>query len=276
MNTLLNVLVVTVNDRVENLEKRLPIIDRVFYTISHQDCDLLSKVSQDTVSLLCLRNDINYVKNKTIGVGSNRNNAIRNRVPASYYLFADDDLCYNENWYNIIVDVAKQHSNYDVFVFMLNSPDNNPLKKYPFSERVLRFSNLTWIGAPEICVSKNFFYQYNIFFDERFGPGSEYHVGEDFIFITDAYKAGAIIYFFPFPIATHSHSSTGTNKSKSIAYGRGAMFARVFGWKSVIVDIIFAVKKRSMFKNDINVLNHIRLLVFGSLSYIFKFSKVQR
>jgi hypothetical protein len=69
-----------------------------------------------------------------------------------------------------------------------------------------------------------------VLFDENFGLGSKFYMGEEAIFVSDAIKTGLNIGFVPKTILVHSDLSTGEKTIFSELYlVQSAVFYRIFG-----------------------------------------------
>ena len=115
----------------------------------------------------------------------------------------------------------------------------------------------------------------NIKFDEEFGLGTEMPTGEESIFLVDAYKKKFLkILYVPIPIVIHPLESSGTewNNEKMIK-GKGAMFGRMFGKFGYFFNLLFSLKKYSLYKKE-----HSFVVFFGmmndGLSNFLKSSKL--
>lgn len=73
--------------------------------------------------------------------------------------------------------------------------------------------------------------------------------------------------FLPIPIVKHPRGSTGDNLDKKVIFGRGAMFARVFGWKAFSINILFSIKKYTAYRKNISFLSYFSLLTKGTIDY---------
>ena len=95
-------------------------------------------------------------------------------------------------------------------------------------------------------------------FDENFGAGAENYLGDEYIFIADALRAGLKGYFLPIVIATHPTDSSGSfHNTKQDAIVRSRIFSRVFGIWAPIMRLLFILKppsKKFGFQNSISFL----------------------
>jgi len=82
-------------------------------------------------------------------------------------------------------------------------------------------------------------------FDERFGLGTNFPSGEEYIFITDCFKSGLTVKYLPINIGVHPNETSGmdfyTTPEKVLA--KREMIKRIFTWKSPIFIFLFWLKK---------------------------------
>jgi hypothetical protein len=83
----------------------------------------------------------------------------------------------------------------------------------------------------------------------------------------DIYRLKVKMLFVPVPIVMHPPGSTGGSLDKKIIFARGAVFARVFGPLSYLIDIYFAFKKRKYYRSKYCVYDYIKLMISGSLDF---------
>ena len=130
---------------------------------------------------------------------------------------------------------------------------------------------MTSIGIVDVAFREEIIEKYSLEFDERFGPGGYYAIGEDFIFMTDAYKKGASIVYKPLEIVQHEELGTGSTLEDKIIFGRGAMFARVFSYMSFVLNIYFSIKNYKKYKEKYTFKKYNKLLFRGSLDFFKKY-----
>jgi len=80
-------------------------------------------------------------------------------------------------------------------------------------------------------------------FDENFGAGAANYLGDEYIFIADALRAGLKGQFEPIVIATHPTQSSGSLRNSTADRGaRAKVFTRVFGILAPVMRFLFLVK----------------------------------
>jgi hypothetical protein len=163
-----------------------------------------------------------------------------------------------------------QSDKIDFLTFKIMKSPEEEYKKYrdrPFTHTLRTLSN---IGIIDVAFKEETIEKYNLAFDERFGPGGHYPIGEDFIFLTDALKSGARIEFVPLPVVYHKDEGTGYRLEPDIVFGRGAMFGRVFGRMAPPAALYHGVKKYRFYKSRFGFSDYMKLLFAGIVDFCFK------
>lgn len=229
----LNVLISTIDEGIYKVKN--VILDYrkdVSYIISHQYTDEKFKIIPKEL----IRDDIliSHISGK--GVTKSRNNAIR-LAKGEIGLFSDDDVTYNNEYIDKVLETFSHNDFLDVAIFKMKKPgdfpDHKNYPKEPIKIRELPFS----IGTIEIAFRINQIKKEHIFFDERFGAGQKLLIGSDEnIFVLDCIKKGLNVWFFPEYIVNHPREATIMSISKydkrrnSV---RGAYDARINGVISI-------------------------------------------
>ena len=266
----LYILISTIDERIASLSRLLlPPSKSIYYVISHQVSKELTKESKEIIDGLTIRNDILYSSIKGKGVAKNRNNTLRFIKPSSICLILDDDVLLCENIFENIIGAFEDNPGAEFISFKILDLEENDYKMYPKKSQWHTLRTLTGIGTTEMAFRSNFILNNSMKFDERFGPGSEvYPIGEDFIFAMDLYRLKTKMLFLPIPIVKHPKGSTGDNLDAKIIFGRGAMFARVFGWKSFFIDFLFAIKKYPYYRQEVSLFRYTGSLIDGTIDYL--------
>lgn len=109
----------------------------------------------------------------------------------------------------------------------------------------LRHWNCARFGTPEIMVRLAAIRAQSVRFDTDFGIGARHGLGEEFVFLTDALKAGLKGRHLPVRIGTHEGGSTGTDwENPANAPARLAVMSRVFGRAAPLARLGFALRNR--------------------------------
>jgi glycosyltransferase involved in cell wall biosynthesis len=176
------------------------------------------------------------------GVAKSRNAAISN-AETKYLLFGDDDIIFNEDSINSAISYLESHP--EISMLLLQAVDENSAlrKRYPTKAHSLKLTNSAKAATYEMIIRVADFKSKSIYFDENFGAGAKNYLGDEYILIADALRAGLKGQFLPIIIATHPVESSGNvRNTKSDALARSKIFSRVFGIWAPLMRLLFLLK----------------------------------
>lgn len=263
------ILISTIDERIMQVRNIIQEYDKnIHYIISHQ----VSKKNNLDIEQYCkeiaISDNITYSRLEDKGVAKNRNNTLRFIRKDAICLILDDDIQLCADIFPTIIQSFEQNPEADFISFKILDLEGHDYKPYPKEKQWHTIRTLTGIGTTEMAFKSDFILKNNILFDEKFGPGSDiYPIGEDFIVAMDLYKMKTKMLFLPIPIVKHPRVSTGLSFDQKVIFGRGAMFARVFGWKAFVINILFSIKKYSSYSKEKSLFSYLSLLTKGSIDY---------
>jgi glycosyltransferase involved in cell wall biosynthesis len=163
------------------------------------------------------------------GLSKSRNLALEN-AKGKILLIADDDEVFLENFDSKMVEAYNKYPNSASITFEIEKEHGFKYRKYPVKETFLsNYLALFNCLSIEISLNKAVFNKLNISFDENFGLGSTFNMGEEAIFLVDIYNKKQQILFYPEVIAIHPSISTNDKLNfKERYYIQGAFLARLF------------------------------------------------
>jgi len=236
---------------VESLHKNLPHLCKL--KVVHQQPEATVKKKYTSLGF-------DYYTSDTIGLSKSRNIAL-SLVSNEIGLIADDDVSYIEGFENTIVNAFETFSEADIIVFRIVTPNGRPYKQY--------WKDLGWLGKRHIFKPSSIEMAFRcksiqdakLQFDENFGLGARFPLGEEAIFISDALKKGLKIRCVPLDIVVHPYESTGKIYTNKNMIARGAQLARIFGYPAFFVNFAFFIKL---------CLNEKKILKISLLPIMFK------
>jgi len=160
--------------------------------------------------------------------------------------------------------ICKWLNNLDFLTFKIKTFLGKDYKNYKTHGFKHTIKSLSIIGIIDVAFKEEMIEKYNLRLDKWSGPGSEYSIGEDFIFITDAIKKKINILYKPINIVQHEDIGTGMVLRDNVIFGRGAIFVRVFGKLSFIINIYFEIKNRKKYKSKYTFWEYNILLFQGN------------
>nr|WP_315141670.1 glycosyltransferase family A protein [uncultured Flavobacterium sp.] len=189
------------------------------------------------------------------GLSKSRNLALENAI-GKIVLIADDDLVYKNDFDKKITQAYNQYDNKAVISFSIEKPNGFMFKKYLSNPKInLSLVELFNVLSIEISLNKSIIDKLGIVFDENFGLGSEFQMGEEAIFLSDIKNKNQQIGFIPIVIATHSEiSSTEKIDFAQRYYIQGAFLTRVIKanyFTDLATKLFFDLKQKKLKINQI-------------------------
>lgn len=180
------------------------------------------------------------------GLSKSRNLAIE-KATQEILLLADDDEVFIQDFDNTIIKAFNELSDLEVIKFQF---EGNPKKKYKDKIQT-EMNNFDILNSSSIEIAfKRKSIQNKVFFDENFGLGTLFTMGEEPIFLLDLQKKGTKIGYYPVKIASHLHSTTSSKVDlKSRYYILGAIYYRMFNKKYflwILIKLFFDLKQRKL------------------------------
>ena len=189
--------------------------------------------------------EVTVLELQSRGVAKSRNAAITN-TNSDYLLFGDDDIQFNES--GIASAISFLNSNPNISILLMQAVDETGKlrKSYPSKAHELKLTNSAKAATYEMMIRVSDIKAAGIKFDENFGAGATNYLGDEYIFIADALRAGLKGKFEPIVIATHPTESSGNlRNSASDRRARAKVFSRVFGILAPVMRLLFLVKPPS-------------------------------
>lgn len=184
------------------------------------------------------------------GLSKSRNLALKNAI-GKIVLIADDDVEYKKDFDAVIVQAHNQYNNKAVISFCIQKPNGLMFKKYLSNPKMnLSLLELFNVLSIEISLNKSVLDELRIVFDENFGLGSEFQMGEEAVFLSDIKNTNQQIGFVPCVIAIHPEISSNEKFGFSQRYYvQGAFLARVLKenfFKGLVAKIFFDLKQKKL------------------------------
>lgn len=200
---------------------------------NHQPCEgveyLVSWQQPDTdipVPAELMRDDFKVAIIKSKGLSKNRNASI-NLATAPLLLLSDDDIQSTPEQLKAIIETYEKYPSKEIITFKIDYLD--PIKYYPSNLFDLKkFEPGYYVTTPEISFRRSSI-QGVISFNENFGIGAMFPVGEEDIFLYDCMIHNLKGIFLPITIGTHP-TNTSADRLKHLPefiQTKGAVFLHV-------------------------------------------------
>lgn len=197
------------------------------------------------------------------GLSKSRNKAVE-KMQGDIGIIADDDMIYNENYEDIIKRAYEKYKDADIIAFDVNSLNKKrKIRKQPTHRA--NFVTLMRITSVQITFKKNS----AIKFDENFGAGAKYTIGEENIFLYDCRKLKKKIYYVNENIGTvtHENSTWYSKMDENLLKCEGAVLYRISPRFYLLLILQFALRKRKEYGPNISMCNAIKYLYEGAKDF---------
>ncbi len=193
------------------------------------------------------RSDVRVVLDDGIGVARSRN-VVLDEAQGRYVLFGDDDATWLVDGIDELMGHLDRSPRTSIVQGRVADESGRLRKRYP--DRVTRLHrwNSAKAGTIELMVRRSDIVEHRVRFDEGFGAGAVNHLGDEYIFIADALRAGLRGEFVPVTVAVHAAESSGlVGGTVEDARSRSAVFERVFGRLAPMPRLLFLLRRPKRF-----------------------------
>lgn len=250
-------------------------------TMHQKDYSLLDKMNINSDAIVinqCDENSENEIQHdgKKVkwfndsdrGLSKSRNMALKHAT-GDICVLADDDLEYVENYSDLIIEQFKLHPQADIITFQVEGIEKK-FKSYYKESRKLNYFTSMKISSVEVAFRLEKVKEQDIKFDENFGAGSRYKMGEENIFLAHCIKNGLKIAYVPVKIADlHIGESSWFNGyNKGYFISKGAQFTAMSKSLSLLYILQFALRKRNLYKKEISLMNALKIMLQGRSEYL--------
>ena len=179
----------------------------------------------------------------TRGVGLNRNIALL-AATDEILLLADDDVVYNEDMPQAVVDAFSSLPQADVIVFGLDIVKNGAVieRRIPAIGRLHVWNSMRY-GTCRVAVRRKTLIDHNIMFSQCFGGGCPFSAGEDSLFLKACFDAGLKVYSHSYVLGSCCKDSSSWFKGydEKYFYDKGVLVRKLFPKTAYLMAIYFGV-----------------------------------
>jgi len=186
----------------------LDFLKPIFINNSIEDFNIIIVNQTDENKILKSEfNNIKVINSYGRGSPNSRNLAIENSSH-DICLMADDDIVYQSNLKQTILDAYKKHQNVDMISFEAIDEENNLYAKYSaegFHNKKSLKNIYTWVITFKRLIFKN----NKIYFNHYFGVGSVFKGSTEYVFLRNAFDKGLKMIHVSKTIVMHPSESSG-------------------------------------------------------------------
>jgi glycosyltransferase involved in cell wall biosynthesis len=183
------------------------------------------------------------------GLSRSRNLALKNAA-GKIVLIADDDVIYEPNFEDIIINSFNKYPNAAAITFSVKNDKGDLFKNYPKKEKKLITKlDVFQFMSVEIALNNSLFQLLNRRFDERFGLGAKFSLSEENILMHDLLQLKQPLFFVPEVILLHPANVSDTKLGFIEKYYiQGAFLARIDGefYIDLCLKLFFDLKQKKL------------------------------
>lgn len=234
----------------------------------NSDAIIINQCDNNQITKLMF-NDHNIIVISTTerGLSKSRNLALRYST-SDIIIIADDDFEYTDNYINLIRKEYETAQHADLIIFNAEKSDGTLYKRLTRKVRGLEFYK---INSIRITIKRQSLLNNSIFFDERFGAGTRFNLGEDTLFIDQCRKNKLIILSSNIIICkslNYRSSTWFSGYNKEYFYNLGAFYKHLSPKLYRLMILYFAITKYALYKNEVKFIHAIKCMKEGSLECI--------
>lgn len=176
------------------------------------------------------RDDVREIRLDSTGVTRSRNEAIR-EARGEVLVFGEEHVEWIPDGLDDLIALFADNPRLAVFLGRAEDETGALRKRYPTYREPATIWNSARVGTIELAVRPEMLRRARVQFDENFGAGTDNYLGDEYILVADANRAGLRCEYFPITISRHPRESSGTAfGTEADARARSRVFDRVFGW----------------------------------------------
>lgn len=234
---------------------------------------LIINQSQQKLDEMLVHKDSFTIRMKTFvekGLSKSRNKAI-NLANGDICIIADDDVIYEDNYRETVLNAYNENPDYDIIVFQVPSTNNERQKVYYEKRQKMGYLKSLKVASYEITFKRKSIIDNNISFNEHFGAGSgRYSMGEENIFLYDCLRKGLKVLYLPIKIGTvtHEESTWFSGFNEKYFIDRGANYYAMSRTFCIPLILQHAIRKYSLYKDNLSLKDSLILMFKGRKKYI--------
>ena len=195
------------------------------------------------------REDVRMIYLDNFGAAKSRNKILE-EASGEIIFFGDDDMRWNELGVTKTIEFFQQNKDVDLVLCQSENEYGELRKRYFKKQTRLSKYNSAKSATYEMAIRLSSFKNKKINFHEDFGAGTNNFLGDEFIFISQACRAGLKCEFLPLTIAVHPSTSSGMiYGTQEDTKARSNAIQQVFGKFAMLARLGFVLKNPLRFKS---------------------------
>lgn len=226
----------------------------------------ITKKDIKTTTILKQKNRILSYYEK--GLSKSRNRAIENSNE-EILLISDDDMIYSSEYEKTIIKAYEKYKDADIIAFVVENENKDRAKKI-LNKTKIRYLMSMKLQSVQLTMKSKSITDNKMKFDEDFGAGSMFFMGEENIFLFDCLRKKMKIYYVPEKIAIlkDGKSSWFDGYNERYFRSRGASFYRMSKVLFLPLILQFAIRKRKLYNKEMGMIKTLLEMYKGKNEYI--------
>ena len=231
------------------------------------DVVVINQINKEIEKFEYKENNIKEYSYVETGLSKSRNRAIK-KADKDILVLSDDDMKYEDDYEKTIKKAYEKYKDADIIAFYVES-DNKERRIKKQRNHKVNFLTALKIQSSQITFKKVSIENANIKFDEDFGSGCSFKVGEESIFLYEALRKKLKIYFVnrKIGVVTQKQSKWFSGYNKDFFINQGAIFYRLSKKYYKLLILQYALRKRKLYKENLKMLETIKIMFKGAKKY---------
>ena len=238
--------------------------------LNKKDLDKFNITSKCIVINQCKKESFEKYKNFNIysynekGTSNSRNRGLE-KISEDIILFCDNDVIYNSDYEELILNEFKNNPKADVIFFNFDVKKRN--KRIIKRRKILHIYNSLNYATYNIAIRRKSIK--NIKFNTLFGPGARYSNGSDTMFIVDIFKNKLKVYSSPvyLGVVYNDNSTWFKGYNEKYFFNKGALFTSINYRLRHILCLQYLIRHKDVLINY-NLINAYKIMLKGSKDYL--------
>lgn len=235
-------------------------------TMHRENCDFLKDMQITSDAVVINQTDtmkqqvfydgakrITFLSFHETGLSKSRNRALE-AASNEICLLADDDMIYTSDYEEKILKTHEQYPDADIIAFQVTRLGNTRLKEFRNKATVENWISCMKISSVEITFKRDSILNAGLKFNELFGAGAYFNVGEENIFLYDCLRKKLKILYVPIVIGAVSsdQSSWFNGYSEKYFQNMGAAYYEMsHTWYGILI-LQHIIRHYKLYKKDIS------------------------
>lgn len=221
---------------------------------------------EDNEEILNIENNKRRLYSYNEKGASRSRNRLLEMVSEDICVFADDDMVYNKEYENIIKSEYQKNKRADMIIFNIENQNKEREKIKKIRNGKLNIFNIMKARTPEITFKRDVIKNYNIKFDENFGPNGIFLKGEETVFLSECLKKGINIYVSQKNIGyVYSKKSTWfTGFDEKYLYDQGAICYKIAPKIYKLLIIQYIIRKYFLYRKNVKMKQAYKQMILGA------------